>query len=329
MGNRLEQKCKSITEKSRDPGNARYRDMLRSGQCSVSWLRGNQSWTRLVSNVTEVLHNVTQVMLWAVTLVRSFRTTWQLHWRRLMMWCPGGVWVYTISNCHLWFNFTFDSNIRFSIQLCLGLQRTILLFKDQLWPMEHAFSSSGITATTRYNCLLLETFGALQVLKSAYQSGSSICCHSGRARCTSCPFTDCRWLNALSVQYFLWFFGNKNVWFSGSNWYELEPDLTRLNLMVRSKVWHTSPNLTSVQSEVPSLWPKNRMEPRLWHHYESWVSSTVFKIEHLLGNVDVSGHHNQSVKVQHATMELTCWACLFPSLPVLLSPPPPSLREKI
>ena len=38
-------------------------------------------------------------------------------------------------------------------------------------PLERAFSSSGITATARRNCLLPETFGALQVLKSAYRQG--------------------------------------------------------------------------------------------------------------------------------------------------------------
>ena len=38
-------------------------------------------------------------------------------------------------------------------------------------PSERAFSSSGITATTRRNVLLPETFGALQVLKSAYRQG--------------------------------------------------------------------------------------------------------------------------------------------------------------
>ena len=38
-------------------------------------------------------------------------------------------------------------------------------------PSERAFSSSGITATTRRNVLLPETFGALQVLKSAYCQG--------------------------------------------------------------------------------------------------------------------------------------------------------------
>lgn len=38
-------------------------------------------------------------------------------------------------------------------------------------PSERAFSSSGITATARRNALLPETFGALQVLKSAYRQG--------------------------------------------------------------------------------------------------------------------------------------------------------------
>jgi len=38
-------------------------------------------------------------------------------------------------------------------------------------PSERAFSSSGITAVPRCNCLALETFGALQLLKSAYRQG--------------------------------------------------------------------------------------------------------------------------------------------------------------
>ena len=38
-------------------------------------------------------------------------------------------------------------------------------------PLERAFSSSGITATAHHNALLPETFGALQVLKSAYRQG--------------------------------------------------------------------------------------------------------------------------------------------------------------
>jgi hypothetical protein len=36
---------------------------------------------------------------------------------------------------------------------------------------ERTFSSSGITATPRRNCLAPETFGALQLLKSAYRQG--------------------------------------------------------------------------------------------------------------------------------------------------------------
>ena len=36
---------------------------------------------------------------------------------------------------------------------------------------ECAFSSSGITAMAHHNCLLPETFGALQLLKSAYCQG--------------------------------------------------------------------------------------------------------------------------------------------------------------
>ena len=38
-------------------------------------------------------------------------------------------------------------------------------------PLEWAFSNSGITATAHCNALLPETFGALQVLKSAYRQG--------------------------------------------------------------------------------------------------------------------------------------------------------------
>ena len=34
---------------------------------------------------------------------------------------------------------------------------------------EHAFSSSGITAALHCNCLLPDTFGALQLLKSGYR----------------------------------------------------------------------------------------------------------------------------------------------------------------
>jgi len=51
------------------------------------------------------------------------------------------------------------------------IAKDYLAIQGSAVPMEHAFSSSGITATTRYNCLLLETFGALQVLKSAYHQG--------------------------------------------------------------------------------------------------------------------------------------------------------------
>ena len=36
---------------------------------------------------------------------------------------------------------------------------------------ERSFSSGGITGTARHNCLLPETFEALQLLKSAYRQG--------------------------------------------------------------------------------------------------------------------------------------------------------------
>jgi hypothetical protein len=36
---------------------------------------------------------------------------------------------------------------------------------------ERAFSSSALTATARRNCLLPDTFGKLQLLKSAYREG--------------------------------------------------------------------------------------------------------------------------------------------------------------
>ena len=46
-----------------------------------------------------------------------------------------------------------------------------LAIQGSAMPLEHAFSSSGITATACRNALLPETFGALQVLKSAYRQG--------------------------------------------------------------------------------------------------------------------------------------------------------------
>jgi len=58
MGNRLEQKCKSITETRRDPvrlGIVIGRDLVMLGIV----IRDSRSWTRLVSNVTEVLRNIT------------------------------------------------------------------------------------------------------------------------------------------------------------------------------------------------------------------------------------------------------------------------------
>jgi hypothetical protein len=51
------------------------------------------------------------------------------------------------------------------------IAKDYLAIQGSAVPSEHAFSSSGITATARRNALLPETFGALQVLKSAYRQG--------------------------------------------------------------------------------------------------------------------------------------------------------------
>jgi hypothetical protein len=51
------------------------------------------------------------------------------------------------------------------------IARDYLAIQGSAVASERAFSSSGITATARRNCLLPETFGALQLLKSAYRQG--------------------------------------------------------------------------------------------------------------------------------------------------------------
>ena len=51
------------------------------------------------------------------------------------------------------------------------IAKDYLAIQGSAVPSEHAFSSSGITATAHHNALLPETFGALQVLKSAYHQG--------------------------------------------------------------------------------------------------------------------------------------------------------------
>ena len=51
------------------------------------------------------------------------------------------------------------------------IAKDYLAIQGSAVPSERAFSSSGITATARRNSLLPETFGALQVLKSAYHQG--------------------------------------------------------------------------------------------------------------------------------------------------------------
>jgi hypothetical protein len=51
------------------------------------------------------------------------------------------------------------------------MARDYLAIQGSAVPSERAFSSSGITATTRRNRLSAETFESLQILKSAYQNG--------------------------------------------------------------------------------------------------------------------------------------------------------------
>ena len=58
MGNRLEQKCKSITETRRDLVMLSIVIGQDPGKLGIV-IRDSRSWTRLVSNVTEVLWNIT------------------------------------------------------------------------------------------------------------------------------------------------------------------------------------------------------------------------------------------------------------------------------
>jgi hypothetical protein len=51
------------------------------------------------------------------------------------------------------------------------IAKDYLAIQGSAVPSERAFSSSGITAVPRRNCLAPETFGALQLLKSAYRQG--------------------------------------------------------------------------------------------------------------------------------------------------------------
>ena len=43
-----------------------------------------------------------------------------------------------------------------------------LAIQGSATPSERAFSSSGTTGTAKHNCLSIEAFEALQLLKSAY-----------------------------------------------------------------------------------------------------------------------------------------------------------------
>jgi hypothetical protein len=51
------------------------------------------------------------------------------------------------------------------------IAKDYLAIQGSTVPFERAFSSSALTATARHNCVLLETFGQLQLLKSAYREG--------------------------------------------------------------------------------------------------------------------------------------------------------------
>ena len=51
------------------------------------------------------------------------------------------------------------------------IAKDYLAIQGSAVPSERAFSSSGITTIPCRNCLALETFGALQLLKSAYCQG--------------------------------------------------------------------------------------------------------------------------------------------------------------
>ena len=59
-----------------------------------------------------------------------------------------------------------------------------LAIQGSATPSERAFSSGGITDTTRRNRLSTETFEALQILKNAYKNGHAgmagqHCAHNG------------------------------------------------------------------------------------------------------------------------------------------------------
>ena len=51
------------------------------------------------------------------------------------------------------------------------IAKDYLAIQGSAVPSERAFSSSALTATVRRNCLLSNTFGQLQLLKSAYCEG--------------------------------------------------------------------------------------------------------------------------------------------------------------
>ena len=75
------------------------------------------------------------------------------------------------SHSRLWSNLTFDSTTLFSIPLCLGLWKTTSLFGDLLCHWSRLFPVVASQQLPCHNTSLLETFGALQVLKSAYHQG--------------------------------------------------------------------------------------------------------------------------------------------------------------
>jgi hAT family C-terminal dimerisation region len=51
------------------------------------------------------------------------------------------------------------------------MARDYLAIQGSAVPLEWAFSSSGLTATTRHNRLTACTFESLQILKGAYRNG--------------------------------------------------------------------------------------------------------------------------------------------------------------
>ena len=51
------------------------------------------------------------------------------------------------------------------------IAKDYLAIQGSAVPSEHVFSSSALTATARRNRMLSETFGQLQLLKSAYREG--------------------------------------------------------------------------------------------------------------------------------------------------------------